>query len=206
MDIVVSVSTEPIHQYIWFRANYERVSNYIGADSVLIPSQSKILMAPIMAPTVHNEMQTKNMDIEMETIHPLSIGNFFECDNVQELFTFKYSTMKKLIMFSDDRWQKLSFSIKHDCVVTGFAGYLEIDFYEGIKLRYRETDDSGIEKSSSFMYLPLTKPQSLSAGTVLQAEFNLIVRSDEFWYEWFTCQPVHIHVHNHDGVTSVSFD
>lgn len=206
MDIVVSVSTEPIHQYVWFRANYERISNYIATDSILIPSQSKLFIAPIMAPTVRNEMQTKCIGIGMEAIHPLSIGNFFECATAQELFTFNYSTMNNLIIVSEDRCKQLYFLIKQDCVVTGFAGYLEIDFYGGIKLRYRETDDSGIEKCSSFMYIPLTKPQSLEGGVVLHAEFNLNVRSDEFWYEWCTYEPVHTHVHNHDGITSVTFD
>lgn len=206
MDIVVSVSTEPIHQYVWFRANYERVSNYFAENSILIPNQSKLLIAPIMAPTIRNEMQAKSLGIEMEAIYPLSIGNIFECATVQELFTFKYSTMKTAIIVSDDRCQQLYFLINQDCVVTGFAGYLEIDFYDGIKLRYRDTADNGIPKCSSFMYVPLMEPQSLGAGAVLQAEFNLNVRSDEFWYEWCTFEPVHTHVHNHDGITSVTFD
>lgn len=206
MDIVVSVSTETIHQYVWFRENYERVSHYIAAKTILIPSQSSILICPISAPTICNEMQTKSVDSGMEAIRPLFVGSFFECDTVQELFTFKYSTKKNLLIVSDDRCQQLFFLIKQDCVITGFAGYLEIDFYDGIKLRYREKDDNGIEKCPSFMYVPLTEPQSLDAGAVLQAEFNLNARSNEFWYEWCTYGPVHTHVHNHDGITSVSFD
>lgn len=207
MDIVVSVSTEPIHQYVWFRANYERVSNYFAENSILIPSQSKLLIAPIMAPTIRSEMQAKRPnDFGMEAIYPLSIGSFFECATVQELFTFKYSTMKTLIIVSEDRCQQLFFLINQDCVVTGFAGYLEIEFYEGIKLRYRDTDENGIQKCPSFMYAPLTEPQSIGAGAVLQAEFCLNVRSDEFWFEWCTFEPVHTHVHNHDGITSVTFD
>lgn len=204
MDIVVAVTLSAIYESQWLQVTFNRVSNYIRSDAILIPKQSAVSVVPVLAANVYSYLQWcpqyqyrspthgfERHEIRSEVVCPVYTRNFYECSVRQELFLFQYQYGNVQIL-SDHRYKMLTFTIHQDCVVTGFCGYFNATFYKDIKL----SNDAWLCDDNydcvPMVYFPLRTPQVCKADTEMKIAFQLFgcVDRKTYWYEWQIIEPI----------------
>lgn len=103
----------------------------------------------------------------------------------------------------------MSFNIEKDCIVTALAGYFETSLTKNICVTHRSPIvDNDESECLPIMYFPLTKPQSLTVDSVLDARFDLTISSEyqKLWHEWCIDSPDQSGIHNDNEISFCSFN
>lgn len=183
---------------------------HLKPDGISIPSRSTSYLNPVMSPKLMNiirdvrshtyrgEIPQPSHEIQSESTYVVYLKNAYHIAAPKPVFTFDHPNRDAVI--DNSRYTTLSFDVRQDCLLTGFAGYFDTVLYKDIMLSiHPETHSDGL--SSWFpMYFPLAEPQQVCAGQTITVNVWRCVSSNKVWYEWNTSAPIISHIHNANGL------
>uniref|UniRef100_A0A1B6CEQ6 Protein arginine N-methyltransferase n=1 Tax=Clastoptera arizonana TaxID=38151 RepID=A0A1B6CEQ6_9HEMI len=175
---------------------------FLKEDGISIPCTYTSYLSPIHSPKLHTEARNfrdkdKPPIAFLETPYVVHQQNKYDIAPVQSLFTFNHPNRDPLK--DNTRFKSLTFKIKQDAVLHGFAGFFDTVLYKDITLSILpETHSSGM-LSWFPIYFPIKEPVHLLAGQELVVHFWRLVSKQNVWYEWTVSQPVPLAIHNPNG-------
>lgn len=185
--------------------------NHLKPDGISIPCQSTSYLNPVMTQKLVNsirnihgcsrQVEPINYEIVSEKTYVTFMRNVFHITKPRPVFSFVYPNPDKMI--DNTRSTELQFDVGVDCLLTGFAGYFDINLYKNIKLSIHPLEHTNGLISWFSMYFPLSEPQHLHAGDKIRAIFKRCESSHGVWYEWKTTAPYRIPIHNFGGRSSL---
>lgn len=180
---------------------------HLKEDGVSIPSQLTSYIIPVMSQKLLNQIRNipsryyrqkeATPEIQSESPYVAYLKNAYHIAEAKPVFTFDHPNSSK----NDDttRYAQITFEIKQNCVLNGFAGYFDTKLYKDISLSTQPEPYSSGSSSWSSTFFPIAEPQQLHGGDVLQVNFWRCVSTNKVWYEWNTTAPIATHVHNFQG-------
>lgn len=218
MNIVVNFALNNTYQHQWLQFNFDIVKSYIHANAVLIPSNSRMSIVPIMSSSIQTELREPSRIFDWRNValpdyqtraQMLSIittRQYYECSTVQELFSFDHrNELKQSKHFAPrNQIKQLIFDIHQDCLLNGFAAFFEATLYKDQKWSNEHMLTEYNAKCLPLNYFPVSQPQLLRTDDKLNVHFWLIGDSvsRKKWYEWNTTSPNITHIHNLNGKAS----
>ncbi|XP_043285900.1 protein arginine N-methyltransferase 5 isoform X2 [Venturia canescens] len=178
------------------------VQRFLKDDGVSIPSSYSSYICPIQSSKLYNEVRQfrdkdKSAIAHFETPYIVHLQNKYVIANPQKLFSFDHPNKDEII--DNSRYEMRKFSVKQNCVLTGFAGYFDAVLFDNIQLSIVPNTHSPGMFSWFPILFPIQRPMHLKAGDELVLHFWRRCNPKKVWYEWCVSQPVPGVIHNLNG-------
>lgn len=183
---------------------------HLKKDGLSIPCKSISYLNPIMSSKLHNNIRNVYIDRTSshrdkasstascsESIYVVYLKNCYHISEPKSVFEFDHPNRNKII--DNTRFKTIRFKVSQDCILNGFAGYFETVLYKDIILSTHPQYHSNGLLSWFSCFFPITEPQFVRAGELIEVNFWRCVSSHKVWYEWNTTLPQICHIHNHNG-------
>lgn len=174
---------------------------FLKDDGVCIPSSYTSYLSPLQSQTLFSNMKmfkcsamTDNQYENSEQLYVVNMRNMYIIAPAQPLFTFNHP--RNDLERNNDRYATLTFNIKQDCVLHGFAGYFNAILYKDIHLSIEPSTFSKGMFSWYPVYIPIQSTISLKKDEQLKVHFWRLSDASKVWYEWSISEPNAIPVHN----------
>lgn len=175
--------------------------NVLKDDGICIPSSYTSYVSPLQSQTLYSSMKmfkfTTAMDIRHENaeqIYVVNMRNVYIISPAQPLFTFEHPKIN--LNKSNNRYSTLTFDIKQDCVLHGFAGYFSAVLYKDVHISIEPSTFSTGMFSWYPAYIPIKTSMKLKKGDQLRLHFWRLSNNSKVWYEWSVSEPSAISIHN----------
>ncbi|XP_063951475.1 protein arginine N-methyltransferase 5-like [Lytechinus pictus] len=174
---------------------------FLKDDCISIPCKYTSYLSPLMSHKLYNEVKLckekdKNPEAHFETPYVVRLQNVTVLDKPQSVFTFTHPAK---LPTDNQRYKHLTFDIKEDAELHGFAGYFDTVLYGDIMLSTEPSTYSEGMFSWFPIFFPLKTPIHLRANSKVTVHFWRNVRSRSVWYEWSLTEPVATPIHNING-------
>jgi protein arginine N-methyltransferase 5 len=174
---------------------------FLKDDGICIPSSYTSYVSPLQSQTLFSNMKLfKNTTImdnsheNAEQIYVVNMRNMYIIAPAQPLFTFNHPRCD--LRKNNDRYTTLTFDIKQDCVLHGFAGYFNAVLYKDINISIEPLTFSTGMFSWYPAYIPIKSSMILKKDEQLKLHFWRLSNTSKVWYEWSISEPSAIPVHN----------
>lgn len=174
---------------------------FLKDDGICIPSSYTSYISPLQSQTLFSNMKmfksslkTNNLQENAEQIYVVNMRNMYIIAQAQPLFTFKHPRcdMKR----NNDRYSTLTFDIKQDCILHGFAGYFNATLYKDINISIEPSTFSTGMFSWYPAYIPIKTSMILKKDDQLIVHFWRLSDTSKVWYEWSISEPNAMSIHN----------
>ena len=118
------------------------------------------------------------------------LSTVYYIDETKELWDFTHPNFEADI--DNNRYKKLTFTAKIDCLLHGYTGYFTSKLYKDISISIHPDSHTAGMASWFPMFFPLQNPLYVKADETFNIEFWRKVRPEKIWYEW----------KSHDGLIS----
>eukprot|EP00057_Strongylocentrotus_purpuratus_P006265 XP_011660739.1 PREDICTED: protein arginine N-methyltransferase 5-like [Strongylocentrotus purpuratus] len=174
---------------------------FLKDDCISIPCKYTSYLSPLMSHKLYNEVKLckekdKNPEAHFETPYVVRLQNVSVLDKPQSVFTFTHPAKPPT---DNQRYKHLTFNIKEDAELHGFAGYFDTVLYGDIMLSTEPSTYSEGMFSWFPIFFPLKTPIHLNANSKVTVHFWRNVKSRNVWYEWSLTEPVATPIHNING-------
>lgn len=174
---------------------------FLKEGGISIPSSYTSYVSPLQSQTLFSNMKmfksttaTDNQHENAEQIYVVNMRNMYIIAPAQPLFTFDHP--KHDMEKSNNRYASLTFDIKQDCVLHGFAGYFNAVLYKDIHISIEPSTFSTGMFSWYPAYIPIKSSIILKKDEQLKLHFWRLSNSSKVWYEWSVSEPTALPVHN----------
>lgn len=174
---------------------------FLKDDGVCIPSSYTSYLSPLQSQTLFSNMKmfkctamTDNQHENAEQLYVVNMRNMYIIAPAQPLFSFKHP--RDDLERNNDRYATLTFNIKQDCNLHGFAGYFNAILYDDIHLSIEPSTFSTGMFSWYPAYIPIKSSLTLKKDEQLKVHFWRLSDASKVWYEWSISEPNAIPVHN----------
>lgn len=175
---------------------------FLKDDGICIPSSYTSYISPLQSQTLFSNMKMfkstlttdNNLQENAEQIYVVNMRNMYIIAHAQPLFTFEHPRcdMEK----NNDRYSTLTFDIKQDCILHGFAGYFNAVLYKDINISIEPSTFSTGMFSWYPAYIPIKNSMILKKDDKLMVHFWRLSNTSKVWYEWSISEPNAISIHN----------
>lgn len=174
---------------------------FLKDDGICIPSSYTSYLSPLQSQTLFSNMKmfkaSTTMDSHQENteqLYVVNMRNMYIIAPAQPLFTFNHPRCD--LEINNDRYASLTFDIKQDCNLHGFAGYFSAVLYKDIKISIEPLTFSSGMFSWYPAYIPIKSCMTLKKDEQLKIHFWRLSDASKVWYEWSISEPNAIPVHN----------
>lgn len=174
---------------------------FLKEDGVCIPSSYTSYLSPIQSQTLFSNMKMFKSNTPMdnqhenaEQIYVVNMRNMYIISSAQPLFTFDHPRCD--LEKNNNRYTTLTFEIKQDCILHGFAGYFNAVLYKDINISIEPSTFSTGMFSWYPAYIPVKSSIPLKKDEHLKVHFWRLSDASKVWYEWSISQPNSAPVHN----------
>lgn len=174
---------------------------FLKDDGISIPSSYTSYLSPLQSQTLFNNMKmfkcTTAMDSQHENaeqLYVVNMRNMYIIAPAQPLFTFDHP--RNHLENNNDRYATLTFDIKQDCTLHGFAGYFNAILYKDINISIEPSTFSKGMFSWYPAYIPIKSSITLKKNEQLKVHFWRLSDASKVWYEWSISKPNAMPVHN----------
>lgn len=173
---------------------------FLKDDGVCIPSTYTSYLSPLQSQTLFSNMKmfksttTDNQHENAEQLYVVNMRNKYIIAPAQPLFTFHHP--RHDLEKNNDRYTTLTFDIKQDCILHGFAGYFNAVLYKDIDISIEPSTFSTGMFSWYPAYIPIKSSVTLKKDEQLKVHFWRLSDASKIWYEWSISKPYAIPVHN----------
>lgn len=174
---------------------------FLKEDGVCIPSSYTSYLSPLQSQTLFSNMKmfkctstTDNPQENAEQIYVVNMRNMYIISPPQPLFSFDHP--RRDLGKNNDRYSTLTFDIKQDCILHGFAGYFNAVLYKDISISIEPTSFSTGMFSWYPAYIPIKTSLTLKKDEQLKVHFWRLSDASKVWYEWSISEPNAMPVHN----------
>lgn len=175
--------------------------NVLKDNGICIPSSYTSYVSPLQSQTLYSNMKTfkcppsmDNQHENAEQIFVVNMRNVYIIAPAQPLFTFDHP--KSDLNKTNNRYKTLTFDIKQDCILHGFAGYFSAVLYKDIQISIEPSTFSTGMFSWYPAYIPIKSSMKLKKDEQLKLHFWRLSNSSKVWYEWSVSEPSAIPIHN----------
>lgn len=174
---------------------------FLKEGGICIPSTYTSYLSPLQSQNLFSSMKMfKNSGTidsrheNTEQLYVVNMRNVYIIADAQPLFTFNHprSDLEK----NNDRYCTLTFDIKQDCVLHGFAGYFKAVLYKDINISIEPSTFSAGMFSWYPAYIPIRTSMTLKKDEKLKIHFWRLSDASKVWYEWSVSEPSAVPVHN----------
>lgn len=174
---------------------------FLKDDGISIPSSYTSYLSPLQSQTLFSNMKmfkcTTAIDSQHENaeqLYVVNMRNMYIIAPAQPLFTFDHP--RNDLEKNNDRYVTLTFDIKQDCTLHGFAGYFNAILYKDINISIEPSTFSTGMFSWYPAYIPIKSSLTLKKNEQLKVHFWRLSDATKVWYEWSISKPNAIPVHN----------
>lgn len=174
---------------------------FLKDDGISIPSSYTSYLSPLQSQTLFSNMKmfkyTTAIDSQHENaeqLYVVNMRNMYIIAPAQPLFTFDHP--RNDLENNNDRYATLTFDIKQDCNLHGFAGYFNAILYKDITISIEPSTFSTGMFSWYPAYIPIKSSITLKKDEQLKVHFWRLSDATKVWYEWSISKPNAIPVHN----------
>lgn len=130
---------------------------------------------------------THSNEAQSESMHVVDTRNAYHIGHPQTVFEFDHN--KKIDANHSYRLSLSKFNVEQDCLMTGVTSFFDTVLYRDIKLGTHPKIEAQNLASGLANYFPLTKPQQLKTGDVVQLEISRRVSPEQVEYKWKVTEP-----------------
>lgn len=172
---------------------------FLKDDGICIPSSYTSYLSPLQSQTLFSNMKmfkctTENQHENHEQLYVVNMRNMYIIARAQPLFTFNHPRCD--LEKNNDRYATLTFDIKQDCILHGFAGYFNAILYKDIHISIEPSTFSTGMFSWYPAYIPIKSSITLKKDEQLKVHFWRLSDASKVWYEWSISEPNAMPVHN----------
>lgn len=172
---------------------------FLKDDGICIPSSYTSYLSPLQSQTLYSNMKmfkctTDNQHENNEQLYVVNMRNMYIIAHAQPLFTFNHPRCD--LERNNDRYATLTFDIKQDCILHGFAGYFNAVLYKDINISIEPSTFSTGMFSWYPAYIPIKNSVTLKKDEKLKVHFWRLSDASKVWYEWSISEPSAMPVHN----------
>uniref|UniRef100_A0A336K664 Protein arginine N-methyltransferase n=1 Tax=Culicoides sonorensis TaxID=179676 RepID=A0A336K664_CULSO len=184
------------------------VQKHLKPNGISIPSKYTSYVNPVMSSKLYQKNRArdripnpidkfKQTHSNFECSYVVCPKSIYHIDEPKPLFTFVHPNHDPVI--DNTRYKALQFKAKLDTVLHGFIGYFDAVLYKDVFISIHPyTHTMGMFSWHNF-YLPLTEPQQIKGGEIIEANFWRCSSPFKVWYEWSVSKPNKTHIHNLRG-------
>lgn len=174
---------------------------FLKEDGVCIPSSYTSYLSPLQSQTLFSNMKMFKSNTPMDNLHEnaeqiyvVNMRNMYIISPAQPLFTFDHPRCD--LERNNNRYTTLTFDIKQDCILHGFAGYFNAVLYKDVNISIEPSTFSTGMFSWYPAYIPIKSSVTLKKDEQLKVHFWRLSDTSKVWYEWSISKPNSMPVHN----------
>ncbi|RCI04156.1 Protein arginine N-methyltransferase 5 [Rhizopus stolonifer] len=164
---------------------------FLKESGISIPSSYTTSIAPLSSNRIYTNIMARKEPMRFETPYVVMFHQTCLLDSPQDLWTFHHPN-KKDIPFGLDpinnlhntQYQKTQFSIRHDCLMHGIAGYFDCTLYNDVTISIHPDTHSPGMFSWFPIFFPLQNPIHLTPESIVTVCFWRLTDQKKVWYEW----------------------
>jgi len=177
---------------------------YLKDDGISIPEKYTSYLAPLQSSKLYNEVRGskaergKPPEAPFEMPYVVRLHNCGVLDKPQPVFTFVHPNKDEVI--DNGRYASLTFTVREDALLHGFAGYFDSNLYKDVMLSIvPETHSPGMFSWFPILF-PIRVPLTVTKGSEITIDIWRRCTSKNVWYEWaFQCGGQISPIHNPKG-------
>ncbi|KAI8807420.1 PRMT5 arginine-N-methyltransferase-domain-containing protein [Cladochytrium replicatum] len=164
---------------------------FLKETGISIPSSYTSYVAPLASQKLYNEVTSQRDPTHVETPYVVKFQSVEELAPPAAVWTFRHPGSNEqappgTVQFNihNTRYGAAKFTISHDTVMHGIAGYFEAVLYKDVMLSIHPATHSPGMFSWFPLFFPLKVPMFLSKGSNIDLHFWRCSDSRKVWYEW----------------------
>eukprot|EP01065_Artemidia_motanka_P031664 TRINITY_DN3816_c0_g1_i1.p1 TRINITY_DN3816_c0_g1~~TRINITY_DN3816_c0_g1_i1.p1 ORF type:complete len:649 (+),score=214.30 TRINITY_DN3816_c0_g1_i1:113-2059(+) len=172
---------------------------FLKPGGTMIPQSYRAFIAPLQTHKLHTDVLGYGELSHIETAYVVKIHAGHLLAPAQQCWEYVHPKPPPPYPQANDRVSEMSFDIKENGLLHGFAGYFDSVLYGDVNISIHPIDYSRGMFSWFPIYFPIKTPVFLNAGTKLDCTFWRVVGKTKVWYEWCVAGPSPTPIHNPTG-------
>ncbi|KAI7901883.1 PRMT5 arginine-N-methyltransferase-domain-containing protein [Cokeromyces recurvatus] len=166
---------------------------FIKDGGISIPASYTSYASPLASTRLFNNVGAYKELERFEIPYVVLFQQVCELAPSKALWTFEHPTKKgnieshggnPLNNLHNKRYSRVEFTIHHDTVMHGIAGYFECVLYKDVMISIRPETHSPDMLSWFPIYFPIRSPVQIPKGSTVSLEFWRLTDATKVWYEW----------------------
>ncbi|KAL9556073.1 hypothetical protein MBANPS3_002069 [Mucor bainieri] len=165
---------------------------FIKEGGISIPANYTAFASPLASTRLNNNVAAYKDLEHYETPYVVMFQQVCELAPPKALWSFEHPNTQGDIPADGDpmnnlhnvRYSHAEFTVKHDMIMNGIAGYFESVLYKDVMISIRPKTHSPGMFSWFPIYFPIRTPVQVPQGSTVSLQFWRLTDAKKVWYEW----------------------